>query len=334
MAQMTEQDQVAKRESLADLIAVAESDKTPYSSMLQKRKRPDQMDHSWQMKAYRVVGHGGVMDGKDATDFNFTPTERVHCYSQKSWDGVGVSDLAGESENAGKKGGEMASQVTDAIVVVKQIIERRCLSNNDTQKQAAPATPYETRGAFSWLSPNAQGTFPVPDQFRPGTDQLYSGTLAAFDENALMALGRAAYKKRKGPTTLDGFLGIDLKAKHSDFSRYSAEVSGKVSIGRFNQKADDKALINVIDRMVLDTGTIRLHANSFLHTDAATGEDTAFTHSSGVYIDMEMAALAYTRLPRVFPLQYAGGGNKKVVDTIFLHQLDNPVGMFSARINS
>lgn len=334
MAQMTEQDQVAKRESLADLIAVAESDKTPYKSMIEKRKGPDQMDHSWQVKAYRVVGHGGVMDGKDATDFNFTPTERVHCYAQKSWDGVGVSDLAGETVNAGKKGGEMASQVTDALVVVGQIIERRCLSASDTQKQAAPKTPYETRGAFSWLSPTAQATFAVPETFRPNSDQLYSGTLANFSENSLLALARAAYKRRKGPATLDGFLGIDLKAKHSDFTRYSDEIADQVPIRRFNQDADSKALINVIDRVVLDTGTIRLHASSHLYTDPATGADTDYTHRSGVYLDMEMAGLAYTRLPRVFPLQYAGGGNKKVVDTVFLHQIDNPVGMFSATINS
>lgn len=334
MAGVFEQTQVGKRESFADLIAVAESEKTPYQAMLAKRKRPDQMDHSWQMKGYRVAGHRGVIDNVDATQFNSTPRKRTHCYSQKIWDPVAVSDLAEEAEVAGVGKGEMAAQIADAFVTAAQIIERRCLSNYDTIEQAAPANGYETRGIFSWLSTSAQTTFPVPAEFRPNASQVYSGTLAAFDETALLALARAAAKRRKGPTTLKGFVGIDLKAKINDFTRYDATVSSFTNIRRFNQNADDKAIINIIDRVVLDTGTIELHPSFFLVTNADDGANTAYTDSSGAFIDMDMTGLAYTRLPRVFKLPYQGGGEKAVVDAIFLHMLDNPVGMFSALINT
>lgn len=334
MAQVFEQTQVGKRESFADLIAVAESEKTPYTSMLPKRKRPNQMDHSWQMKGYRVAGHQGVIDGVDATNFNSTPRERVHCYSQKIWDPVAVSDLAEEAEVAGVGKGEMAAQIADAFVTAAQIIERRCLSSYDTLAQSAPVNGYETRGAFSWLATAAQATFPVPAAFRPNANQLYSGTLAAFDENALLGMARAAAKRRKGPTTLKGIVGIDLKAKFNDFTRYDATVGSFTNIRRFNQNADDRQVINIIDRVVLDTGTIELHPSFFLYTDKTDGSNTAYTDSSGVFIDMEMASLAYSRLPRVFKLQYAGGGYKAVVDAIFLHMQDNPVGGFSATINS
>lgn len=334
MAQLMEQNQVGKRESLADLIAVAESDKTPYKAMVEKRKKPGNMDHSWQMKGYRVAGHKGIVDGKDITDFNFTPRERVHCYSQKIWDGVQVSDLAEESDVAGVNKGEMAAQISDATVTAGQIIERRCLSAEDTKVQTAPTQGYETRGIFSWLSTTAQTTFPVPENFRPNSDQLYSGTLANFNEDALLALGRAAYKRRKGPTTLKGFVGIDLKAHVSNFTRYDDTVSSYTNVRRFNQSADDKAVVNVIDRIVCDTGTVELHPSSFLYTDADTGEDTAYTHSSGAFVDMDMVGMAYIRMPRVFRLQYAGGGYKAAVDAVFLHMIDNPSGMFSATINS
>jgi len=329
-----ESNQVGKRESFADLIAVAESEKTPYTSMLAKRKRPDQMDHSWQMKGYRVAGHNGVPDGVDATSFSYTPRKRTHCYAQKIWDPVAVSDLAEEATVAGVKKGEMSAQIADAFVTAGQIIERRCLSANDTLEENAPTQAYETRGAFSWLSPTAQTTFPVPSEFRPGSDQLYSSTLAAFGEDALMALGRAAAQKRKGPSTLKGFVGIDLKAHVSNFTRYDDTVSSFTNVRRFNQSADDKAVVNVIDRLVCDTGTIELHPSFFLYTLAADGSDTAYTHSSGVFVDMSMVGLAYSRLPRVFKLPYQGGGHKAVVDAIFLHMVDNPVGMFSATINS
>ena len=334
MAQVIEQTQVGKRESFADLIAVAESEKTPYTSMLAKRKRPDQMDHSWQMKGYRVAGHAGVIDGVDATNFNSTPRSRVHCYSQKIWDPVAVSDLAEESDVAGASSGEMAAQIADGFVTASQIIERRCLSSLDTLVQNAPTDGYETRGIFSWLSATAQATFPVPDQFRPNSTQIYSSTLAAFGETDLLIMARAAAKRRTGPTTLKGFVGIDLKAKFNDFTRYDATVSGSTNIRRFNQDAADKQVINIIDRLVLDTGNIELHPSFFLDTNKADGSNTAYTDSSGAFIDMDMVGLAYTRLPRVFKLPYAGGGYKAVVDAIFLHMIDNPVGMFAARINS
>lgn len=333
MAQVMESTQVGKRESLADLIAVADSSATPYTSMLPKRKRPDQMDHSWQMKKYRVAGHRGVIDGKDATDFKSTPRKRVHCYSQKIWDPVAVSDLAEEAKVAGVKS-ELAAQVEDAFVVSSQIIERRALSNVDTSEEDAPAHGYETRGALSWLSPNAQATFPVPAEFRPGSDQIYTGTLANFTEEDLVSMANAAAKRRKGPATLDGFIGLDLKKKINDFTRYDDEVTDKVAIRRFNQSADDKQVITVIDRLVLDSGTIRLHPSYYLCTDPDTGEATDYTDKSAVFMDMKMAGLAYSRLPRVFPMPYLGGGHKKVVDAIFLHQIDNPMGMFSALINS
>lgn len=334
MAQLMEKNQIGKRESFADLIAVAEIEKTPYTAMLEKRKRPDQMDHSWQLKGYRKAGHGGVIDGVDATNFNTTPRKRTHCYSQKIWDPVAVSDLAEEAEVAGVKKGEMAAQITDAFVVAAQIIERRCLSASDTAEESAPTQAYETRGAFSWLSPTAQTTFPVPEEFRPNSGQLYNSTLAAFGEDQLISLAKAAAKRRKGPKTLKGIVGVDLKTQVSNFTRYDATVANFTNVRRFNQSADDKAVVNVIDRIVLDTGTIELHTSFFLYTNAADGEDTAYTHRSGVFIDMDMVGLAYTRLPRVFKLPYQGGGHKAVVDAIFLHQMDNPVGMFSATIGS
>ena len=45
-----------------------------------------------------------------------------------------------------------------------------------------------------------------------------------------------------------------------------------------------------------------MHASSFLLTAKATGADSSNTHYSGVVLDMDMAGLAYTRLPSV------GGG--------------------------
>lgn len=334
MAQLMEKNQVGVRESLADLIAVAESDKTPYIAMAKKGKKPGKVTHDWQVKGYQDAGHRGVLDGKDADEFTNNPRERLNGVSQKLWHNPAVSDFAEESDVAGEKGGEGKAQVSDALIALGRKMEKRCLSAEDCKLETAPNVPNETRGIFSWLSPTAQTQYPVPEKYRPAAAQIYTGALADFKESSLIAMAKAAYKQRKGPANLKGILGVDLKDKHTSFSKYSDDVANKTTIQTFQQIAGDKSLISTIDRIVLDTGTIDLMLSSFLCTDADTGADTAYTHSSGVYLDTKMIEILYTRMPRAKPLEYKGGGYKWICDTIIMHVLYNPVGMFSAKINS
>jgi hypothetical protein len=334
MAQALERNQIGKRESLADLIAVAESDKTPYLSMVDKRKKPGNVVTSWQVKNYPDDGHGGVRDGVDASDFKTNPRQLLQGVTQKLWFNPAVSDFAEESVIAGVGKGEMAAQVADALKALARKAEKRLLSANDCALEAQPTQANETRGIFSWLSTAAQAQYPVPAAFLPNGNQIYSGTLANFNEAALVSLGKAAYKRRKGPANLTGIVGVDLKSAISTFSRYDDTVANKTNIRRFNMSNDDKALLTIIDRVVLDTGSIDLMLSSFLYTNSADGADTLYTHNSGVFVDMDMAGIAYTRLPRVKELPYAGGGYKAIVDMMIVHMIDNPMGMFSATINS
>lgn len=335
--QATETRQVGKREMLADLIANIESDSCPFSSMAAKRKKPGNVEQSWQLKRYRRKGHKGVRDGEDAKNFTSNGRDRVTAVGQKTWDPRAVSDFAEETTVAGLKSGELAEQTADAFVTIKQTIERRGLSYEDQKRESEDdaASANETRGMFSWLDKDAQQLHPVPENFRPSAAQLYTGTLAALSEDVFKGLARAAWKRRLGNSVrMHGILGIDLKAKVSDYTRYDDTVANKTSVRTFNQDAESRAMINVIDRLVFDTGQIDLHASAHIMTDADSGEDTAFTHMSGFVTDMEKVGLAYMRLPRAFPIEYKGGGYKVVVDSIFCWMHDNPAGSFSMRINA
>lgn len=329
-----EAQQVGKRQSLANVIANIEVDATPYTSMVAKRERPKQVLHNWQVKSYLVTGHRGVVDGKDATDFQSNPRKGMQCNGQKTWFKPGVSDFADEAEVAGVAKGEMAEQIADAIVTVKRQIEKRSLSGEDTKDDDGVKQGNETRGAFSWISNTAQALYPVPDGFRTPAAQVYSSSLATFDEEDFLAMARSSFKQRKGPFKMHAFLGIDLKAAFTNFSKYTDTVANKTSVRDFRQDAKDKTLIHCVDKLVMDTGEVDLMPNAYLYTDADTGQDTAYTHSSGVVVDMEMCGLAYTRLPRVVKLPYAGGGQKAIVDAIFLNMMDNVLGMMAMKINS
>jgi len=334
-----EYETIGKPEYWVDVVSNVESDACPLSSMLQKRGRPLQVITNWQVQGYRRRGHRGVRDGSDATNFTYNPRKRLQGVAQKTWDPRGTSDFAEEVEVKGEglSRGEMAAQIADAMVTVKQTIERRLGSNEESAVQDAddPTGANETRGFFKWLDTSAQSHLPVDENYRPNSNQLYTGTLANFDEDALKDMAKAAWKRRLGNSVrMTGFLGIDLKSKVSEFTRYDDEASQKVSVRTYNQDASSKALIEIIDRLVLDTGTIDLLATAHLMTDADTGEDTDYTHKSGLFLDLTKASLDYMRLPRVFKLPYAGGGYKAVADAIFVGRIDNPVGSFSARINS
>lgn len=326
MPAMFEAVEVGKRQSLADLIANIEAQGTPYTSMAQKRERPSQKLHQWQAKAYPVTGHSGVPDGDDAKNFQSNPRGLIQCVAQKTWYLPGVSDFAEETEVAGLKKGEMAEQVADALVSVKRQIEKRCLSNLDTVMEGTAGAPAnETRGIYQWLSTAAQANYPVPANFLTPAASTYTGNLSNFNEAAFIAMCASSFKQRKGPFKMDGYVGIDLKAAFTAFSKYVDNVNNKTAVRRFNND-EDKVLINVIDRLEMDSGEMDLHLSAFQYTPAATGADSSYTHTCGFFMDMDMCGLAYTRMPRVVQLPYQGGGYKAIVDAIFLHMVDNPLG--------
>lgn len=328
MPQAFEADQIGKRQSLADLIANIQSEATPYTSMIQKRAKPAQVLHSWQVKAYPTTGHRGVIDGKDATDFTSNPRKLIQMNGQKTWYLPGVSDFADEAEIAGLSKGEMAEQIADALIAVNFQIEGRCLSSYDCTNDDGVTHGNETRGAFSYVSNTAQALYPIDASFRTPTASVYTGAFASLTESSFGDLMGSSYDQRKGAFTMHGFVGRELKKAMTDWTvRDATGVATTFPVRTFQQQADSKELIRTIDRLVLDTGTVHLHLSSYLLTDQDTGALTTYSKKSGVFLDLNMAGLAYTRMPRVVKLPYRGGGQKAIVDAIFMHMMDNVLGM-------
>jgi hypothetical protein len=325
MPALFERTQVGKRESLADMIAVADAAATPFTSMAAKRAKVNNMLHTWQVKKLKKSGHKGIVDGKDAENFTSNGRTVLEMYAQKTWDLPAVSDLAEESDVAGVSRKEMSEQVADGILAVKTGIEQRGLSNEECQADDGNTKGYETRGMGKWILATAQAVKPVDAAFLTPSASIHAAALSGLTESAFKALCASMYKQRKKPTKMDGFVGIDLKTVISGYGSYQDDVSNKTAVRTFNQDAKSKALIDVIDRLVLDTGEIDLHLSANIYTDAATGEDSAYTHKSGLFLDMEYIGLAYQRMPRVVKLPYQGGGYKAIVDAIFLWMCDNPL---------
>lgn len=334
MPAAVESDIAGKPRSLANIVACVVSDATPYTAMLQKRERPKNSIHTWQVKSYPQTGHRGVVDKKPASEFQSNPRQEVQCRAQKTWYNPAVSDFADEAEVVGVKGGsEMAEQIADAIIAVAFQIEKRCLSDQDTRTDDG-TRGNETRGALSWVSNTAQGNLPVPSAFRTPSAQITTVALSAFNQTIFEPMAASSFIQRKGPFKMHGFVGINLKRRFTDMGFYHANVSSFTAVGQFVQDATSKKMVKAVDQLVMDSGEIDLHPTAFLATDADSGADTAYTHRSGVFLDMDKAGLCYTRKPRVINRPYDGGGQKAIVDAIFLHMIDNPLGAMKCYINA
>jgi len=330
--QAFEDNLIGKRQSLANTIANVESPSCPYTSMLQKRAKPTNQPHNWQAEIYPDADFDAVEDGKDVSEFDTVPRYPITCYSQKLWRNPAVSDFGDEAEIAGAPGGsEMARQKAIALVILKRKNEALFLSAQDT---LLSGKKYYTRGLFSWISNTAQTNNPVPATVRTPAAQVYSSTLALFTEASFSTMCASSYIQRKGPMTMDAFLGIYLKQKFTEFTSYQPTVANFTAVRQFTRPGEANKFINTIDFLKTDTGEYRLHASSFLRKTAATGADSAGTHLSGAVVDMNMVALLYTRLPRLKELENKGGGPRAMCDSIVLHQVDSPIAMMKMEIDS
>jgi hypothetical protein len=330
--QAFETELVGKRQSLANTIANIENTSCPYTSMLQKRSKPVNQPHTWQAEVYPDADHEPVEDGKDVDTFDTVPRYPLTSYSQKFWRNPAVSDFADEAEIAGAPGGsEMAKQKAIAMIILKRKMESRFLSNSDTY---VDGKKYSTRGLFSWISNAAQTNNAVPSAVRTPTAQIYSDTLANFDEADFSAMCQSAFIQRKGPGTYDAFLGIYLKKAFTDFTSYQADKASFTAVRQFTRPGESNKFVNTIDFLKTDCGEYRLHASSFLLTTASTGAASASTHRSGAVVDMDMVGLLYTRLPRLKELENKGGGPRAMCDAIALHQVDTPQAFMKMEIAS
>jgi len=334
MAMAYERDQVGKRQALADIIANIESETTPVASMIKKIQKPNQKLIEFQAEVYPDRAHKGVVDGVDVSSFSSVPRYMLKTLAQKVWDNPKVSDMAEETVIAGIPGrGEMKRQKAASLVLVKRMIESRILSDSELQEDNG-TLPNETRGLGKWLLATAQALYPVAAEVRTPAASIFSAALSTFTEDSLINIMQSAYDTRKGNSSLTGIVGTKLKQKITDFTRYVANVSNNTIVRQFNQDAKSKTVINTVDRLVLDTGEVDLMLSPWLYRDPVSGAATAKSTRSGYFIDPDMLALAYTRLPKIRDLEDQGGGPRAIVDAIFALLCYNPKGMAKVEISA
>ena len=327
MAGIYERDQVLKVAEVGDTIFVAQSDKVPFGRLLKRGKKPAQMVSSWPAQLYPDRKFMGTLDGTDMTTFNHTNREMLEaCAMWLRTEGWMVTRLANLTQTHGVKGKEEAKQAKDDSLILAQMIEKQLLSNSDTAIESG-ATPFCSRGVFSWLSVIAQAFKPVPANFRPAALCAFTAALATYLPSSMEAQLEAAATQKKGKVDLTGFVGIKLKTQMSTWAqRHVEDVNTAQATQRFNLDAEDKKLLRVVDFFEFDAGEVKVFPSWHLLHTPATGVATANSSRSGAFLDLSMWELCFLDNPAAWLEPQKSGGPRGYHDAVYILKCLNPTG--------
>lgn len=322
---------------LGDTIFVAESEKTPFARLLPRGKKPVQMLCSWPVQAYPRRGFGGTVDGTDISSFNSVNRDTIEAYGM--WmmtEGWMVSKLANLTAAAGVPvGKEKAHQARMDALVLAQMIERQLLSDSDTVLESRPGTAYVSRGAFSWLQSGAQTTKPVPASYRPSSSCVYSGALASLTATQFENMLEAAANAKRAPVNLTGYVGISLKRQMTDWAVHDTEASATdKALRSYTISASEKKLIRTVDMFEFDSGSVVTFPSWYALCDSSTGENTAYTSKSGIFVDLDMWELCFMEEPASYEEPQKSGGPRGYNSAVYILKCLNPLGQMMVKTNS
>jgi hypothetical protein len=316
--------QVGKRESLADIIFVADAKNTPFTSMVKKGKSLTNMYHEWQADAYASPQTAGVLDGEDVATFEDAAANRARfgVYAQELRRSPKVNQLAEDVSTVaginspdpqGVRGDkEFARAKAKKLVEIKRDIETLLLSDTETRQESG-GDAYQTRGLGRWIQNDAQAVQPVPAAFRTPATSVYSSALASFDEEDLRALLQSRWEQTGATDELKLICGPGIKNAITDFGRYVTDKSGFLQIRR-GQNAEPSKIESAVDFYNGDYGTVEVHLSSFLPNA-----------QRGYLLDMRGIELCTKGEPSYRDLPDLGGGPRGLIRAIVALCVGNPL---------
>jgi len=333
MPGMTELDQPMKIQELGDTIYIAEAEKTPFGALLPRGDTPNQVLNEWPVQKYPDRGFGGTVDGTDIDSFNSTTRKKMEGYCM--WlmtEGWLVTKLANLTKAAGVGRNEKAKQAKDDALILAQMQEKQMLSNLDLQTDDG-VIPYRSRGAFSWLDPDAQALKPVPAGFRPGAASRYEDALTDYGPGDCVAQLQQASLEKKGPVDLTYFSGMLLKSQMSGWAQHSDDVGSKTAIENFNTDAATKRIMHVVDFFEFDAGKVKTILSWYLYCLEATGALSDFSQRSGVGLDLSMWEVDFMQQPMAWRDPPKSGGPRGWHDVVYILKCLNALGQISTLID-
>jgi hypothetical protein len=321
------------RQTIADVLYNTDADETPVLALIKKGEKPNGMTATWQGEKISPNATTGVVDNTPATSPTSRPRRLITAYCQhfrKEW---GVGYLATLSNVAGIGRNEAGKQLAAAMVEHRIMVEARMLGIDEMQAESSP-TPYEMRGMFMWLSAAAQAVNAVHADLRPTSSQNLTTAMASVTETIIKAAIQACFTQRGGIVDLLGVVGGDLRQVIDDFTNVYPAASSSTQPRTMYALNDPRTYQNTVDMIKTSFGRVSLMTSPRLVVDETTGEATAYSPKSGIFIDRKMWELCWLDAPANTNLAADGSGKKGFVDGVGIVKCLNPRGQFRLYSNS
>ena len=255
-------DAKGNREDLVDAIYMVEQERVPFTASIPKITALATL-HEWQKQDLAdSADDNAQLEGDDATNDAFTPTERLGNYTQISRK---TCQVAGTQEAVNKAGrdSEMAHQKQLKAREMVRDIEKSALANK-AKNAGAAGTARVAAGVESWIASNTSEGIGATSATGDGTDARVAGTLRPFDEADLKAVLADVATAGGNPNLM--LVGAFNKQAMSAFSG-----NGMVR----NQEASTKTLNTAIDIYVSDFGTLTVKFSPQSNPSSAIAIDTS-----------------------------------------------------------
>lgn len=325
MPQTFERSQVGKRESLSDVIAVADAKKTPLFATIRKGSDPANSLFSWQADAYATPQSGAIVDGSDVSTTEDAAENRrlLSNYTEEFRRTPKVSKRSELSDVAGigmKK--EMAKAIVKKQFEIKRDIEVAWCSDNVAQADNG-TVGYRGHGLGSWIKATAQTVLPVDSLFLTPSASIDTTAMASLTTALANGVMESQYGVVGAEMSYMLLCGTSLKKQFTKMVGYQPDVASNTAIKR-TSRGDEGKWVDNIQVFTADFGTYELVTSSFLGWNYSTGANSTFR---GYALDMEKFELGFQQAVKYDALPDLGGGPRGVVSGILGLIFHNPKGL-------
>lgn len=309
--------------------------KAMFVGMIAQGPAPKNWTDEWALEAFPTGDNPTVAEGSDKTDgfgyeVPYTLKGMLQVARSAGWHVTKQSMRLAQAEWE-RGNGRAKQQAGDAKNFWLQL-EKMLLSTQEARDYAAGVSR-RTRGAPSWLSPNAHAIHDVHVDVRPTAAQYYAGAFEAYTEAEMKKQLLASALQRGEPVSLFGYVGLELKTKMSTFPFIVPTVAG-MEDKRDVTLANSKKLSLMVDIFEYDGATVRTAwmPRLFCDNEKANMPATDYTNTSGLFIDPAMWDLSFSE--RVHHVDCStqldtGGGPRGYHEAELRLRCKNPMGQFT-----
>lgn len=230
-------------EDLSDELVLLDADSMVFTSMVNKGRKPENVEFSAPVDKRSAGGLGGRKDheivDRTAVANQHANRDRLRATVQHFYRDHGESVMTQVVQDAAGVDDLFVDGRMKAMTQMKEDMEYTCLSSQDSV-MGSTSQEFLTRGAAMWIDDGAQPTsdYAVPSAFRPTAAlNVDKAAVADVTESDIRDLLQALRTARKKPVQVTGFMTLDMATRFDDYFTEGSTASNVTPVRRFNQNA-------------------------------------------------------------------------------------------------